>query len=116
MKHAFLVVLMLGISSLSLIFYPSCYYSLAQELEIKHADSLEADKEEIIIKGNIIINHRDATIEAPEGKIETNSEGKPSKAIFSGRAKLKLKDRSLEADKITVSIADETIQAEGNTI
>lgn len=92
-----------------------CNCSFAQEIEIKHADSLEADKQEIKVKGNIVINYKDAIIEAPEGYIETNEQGEHDKAIFNGRAKLKLKDRRIEADKITVSIKEKTIYAEGNT-
>lgn len=90
--------------------------SRAEEIEIKHADSLQADKQEITIKGNVIINYENAVVEAPEGKIETNSLGEHDKASFNGRAKLKLKDRKLEADKITIWVKDKVIYAEGNTI
>ena len=41
--------------------------SFAEEIQIKHADILEVDKEQILIKGNIIINFKDAVIEAPGG-------------------------------------------------
>ena len=86
-----------------------------EEFEIKHADSLEADEAEINIQGNISIKYKDAIIEAPNGKINTDQEGKPNKAIFCNHAKIKLKDRKIEADKITVSIQEETIYAEGKT-
>ncbi len=87
----------------------------SEEFEIKHADSLEADEAQINVQGNILIKYKDAIIEAPDGKINTNQEGKPDNALFYNRAKIKLKDRKIEADKITVSIQDETIYAEGNT-
>lgn len=87
----------------------------ASNFEIKHADSLQADKEEIILEGNIIINYKDAAITAPKGTVKTDENGKPNKAIFSGRAKLKLKDRDLEADKLTISLNDKIIYLEGNT-
>ena len=87
----------------------------SEEFEIKHADSLETDEAQINIQGNISIKYKDAIIEAPDGKIKTDSEGKPDKALFYNRAKIKLKDRNIEADKITVSIHDQTIYAEGNT-
>ncbi|OGI06767.1 MAG: hypothetical protein A3I68_08470 [Candidatus Melainabacteria bacterium RIFCSPLOWO2_02_FULL_35_15] len=87
----------------------------SEEFEIKHADSLEADGAQINVQGNILIKYKDAVIEAPEGRINTNQEGKPDNALFYSRAKIKLKDRKIEADKITVSIQDETIYAEGNT-
>ena len=86
-----------------------------EEFEIKHADSLEADEAQINVQGNILIKYKDALIEAPDGKINTNQEGKADNALFYNRAKIKLKDRKIEADKITVSIQDETIYAEGNT-
>ena len=101
---------------LTLILLSFSPISKAEEFEIKHADTLEADKQQITIMGNILINYKDAVIEAPDGKIETDEEGQPDKAIFFGRAKLKLKDRKIEADKITVSIKNKTILAEGNTI
>ena len=88
----------------------------AEEIQIKHADILEADKEQIIIKGNIIINFKDAVIEAPEGQITTNEKGEQETARFTGRSKIKLKDRYIEADKITVKINEKTIYAEGRTI
>ncbi len=91
-------------------------YVLGEEFEIKHADSLEADEEEINVQGNILIKYKDAVIEAPHGKISTDAKGKPEKAIFYDRAKIQLKDRKLEANKIIVSINSETIYAEGNTL
>lgn len=91
-------------------------YCLAEDFDIKHADSLEADNQKITVMGNIIINYKDAVIEAPEGIVENDSEGQPDRAIFTGRAKLKLKDRRLEADKIILSIKNKTISAEGNTL
>lgn len=104
------------LSSFILLFFIFCKTALAQEeFEIKHADKLEADKNQISLKGNLIINYKDATIEAQEGKIETTSEGQPDKAFFFPRAKVKLKDRLLEADKITVLIKDKKMHAEGNT-
>ena len=87
---------------------------LAEEFEIKHADLLDAENQEINIKGNIIISYKDALIEAPEGKILSNTEGKPEKAIFLGRAKLKSKDKKLEANRIVVYLNTETIYADGN--
>lgn len=90
--------------------------SLAQEFEIKHADSLEADPNEIFIKGNILVNYKGAVINAEEGKIETNNKGKPNKATFFKRAKIKLKDRKIEADNLTILIEDKVIYAEGNTL
>jgi len=88
----------------------------AEEFEIKHADNLEADKQQISIKGNILIKYKDALIEAPEGKVETDEDGKPTTAIFTGRAKIKLKDRKIEADKIKIVLTDQSIKAEGNVI
>ncbi|OGI19491.1 MAG: hypothetical protein A3B68_04165 [Candidatus Melainabacteria bacterium RIFCSPHIGHO2_02_FULL_34_12] len=101
-----------------LLCFQSLFVSIAfaEEFEIKHADSLEAEKEKINIKGSVVINYKDSVIEAPECIIESNSKGEPEKAIFTGRAKLKLKDRILEGDKITVSIKDKVIIAEGNTL
>ena len=107
-----------SINNLKFLFIFSALFlnqALAEEIEIKHADSLQADKEHISIKGNVLINYKDAVIEAPEAYIETDSSGEQDKAIFTHRGKLKLKDRKLEADKITVSIKDKTIIAEGNT-
>ncbi len=86
-----------------------------EDFEIKHADSLEADEEQISIKGNILIKYNNATIEALDGKIKTDQKGKPDKAQFYNRAKIRLKDRKIEADKITVSIAEKIIYAEGNS-
>ena len=88
----------------------------AEEIQIKHADILEADKEQIIIKGNILINFKDAVIEAPEGFITTNEKGEQETAQFTGRSKIKLKDRYIEADKITVKFNEKTIYAEGKTL
>lgn len=94
-----------------------CVFAKAlSSFEIKHADTLLADKNEITIDGNVVINYKDAVIEAPGGKIETDDEGQPQKAIFSGRTKLKLKDRRIEGDKITISLKEKIIYAEGNTI
>lgn len=101
-----------------LILFPLAVFavgSTSDEFEIKHADSLEAGEEQINVQGNILIKYNDAIIEAPEGKIKTNQEGKPDTAFFPKRAKIKLKDRKIEADKITVSIQDETIYAEGHS-
>ena len=109
MKDKLLILLIL---LFSFIFFQNLSY--AEEFEIKHADKLEADKNQINIKGNISVQYNNASIEAPEGKIETDDEGQPSKALFLGRAKLKLKDRYLEADKITVLIKDKIINAEGS--
>lgn len=94
----------------------SCLSIKAEEFEIKHADSLEADKGSINVMGNILIKYKDATIEAPEGFLETNEEGKPYQATFTGRAKIKLKDRKIEGDKITVNITDQVVRAYGNTL
>ena len=110
--RSYLLKFTLIISVLNII----CWDVLAEDFQIKHADSLEADKEQIFIKGNVLINYKDAILEAPLGSIESDSNGEPSKAIFTGRAKLKLKDRKIEADKITISINNKTIYAEGNTI
>ncbi len=85
-----------------------------EDFEIKHADSLETDNQVILIKGNINIEYKDAKIEAPEGKIETTKKGEPYIALFTNRAKLQLKDRRLEADKISVLIQEKKIIAEGN--
>ena len=55
----------------------TCLTSFAQDtkndIKIKHADSLEADNEQIAIKGNVVINYNDAVIEAPEAKIEIDN-------------------------------------------
>ncbi|MBI3590151.1 MAG: hypothetical protein HY094_02090 [Candidatus Melainabacteria bacterium] len=111
MKHLQLIFIFLLFS-----IFLFCEISPAEEIEIKHADLLQADKEQIQIMGNVIINYKEAIIEAPGGVIENDKDGEQNKAIFSGRAKLKLKDRMLEADKIEVSIKDKTIHAEGSTI
>ena len=87
----------------------------AEDFEINHADSLEVGENSLNIKGNIKIKYKEALIEAPSGNIETDKEGHPTKAIFSGRAKLELAGKKLEADKITISINESTIFAEGNT-
>lgn len=92
-----------------------CPNSYAEDFEIKHADLLEADKNKINIKGNIIINYKEATIKASDGVIETSNEGNPDTAIFFNRPVIQLKDRYLEADKITVHIKDKKIIAEGNS-
>lgn len=89
--------------------------SYAEDFEIKHADLLEVENEEITIRGNIVINFKDAFVEAPYGKVETVN-GKAEKAVFNEGAKIKLKDRLLEADKITISIKEKTISAEGNVL
>ncbi len=88
----------------------------AEQFEIKHADNLEADKEKITINGNILIKYKDASIEAPNGIVETNSEGKPDKATFTGRVKISLKDRKLEADTVDVILSEEVMRANGNVI
>ncbi|MBI2995291.1 MAG: hypothetical protein HYY52_01085 [Candidatus Melainabacteria bacterium] len=93
-----------------------CTVLYAEDFQVKHADSLEADKENIYIKGNILVNYKDATLEAPEGKVENNTNGEVDKAIFTGRAKINLKDRKIEADKITILIKEQIIIAEGKTI
>ena len=100
----------------SLLSFVLAINSHAEEFEIKHADSLEADQKEINIKGNVLINYKGAVIEAPQGKVETNDDGQAEKATFFGRAKLKLNDRKLEADNIIISIDKQLINAEGNTI
>ena len=87
-----------------------------QEFELKHADSLEAFKEHINVLGNIILNFNNSIIEANKGEIKTNEKGEPQKATFYENAILKLNDRSLKADQITVSITDKTIYASGNTV
>lgn len=94
----------------------ACQKATAEEIEINHADFLEANKQQILIRGNVKIKYKGAIIEAPEGTITTNDKGEQDKAVFIGRTKLKLNDRRLEADKITVLIKDKTIYAEGNTI
>ena len=86
----------------------------SEEFEIKHADSLETGEEQINVQGNILIKYKDAIIEAPDGKINTNKNGNADKALFYNRARIKLKDRKIEADKIIVSIQEEIIVAEGN--
>ncbi len=91
-------------------------YSKSDNFEIKHADSLETENKQINVKGNVVINYKDANVEAPKCTVESNEKGEPQKAVFTGRAKLKLKDKTLEADKITISIKDEIIYAEGNTL
>ena len=91
-------------------------YSKDDNFEIQHADSLETENKQINIKGNVLITYKDANIEAPECVLESNEKGEPQKAIFTGRAKLKLKDKALEADKITITIKDKFIYAEGNTL
>lgn len=87
-----------------------------QRFELKHADSLEASKEYINVSGDIVINYNNSTIEATKGKIETNEKGEPTSATFYNGATLKLNDRSLNADQITVSITNKTIYASGNTV
>lgn len=88
----------------------------AEEFILKHADTLEASKNEVIVNGNILINYKDAIIEAPEGKIITDDTGRPIKAVFEKRAKIKMTDRFLVADQITVNIKEQTLFAEGNSI
>ena len=89
--------------------------SFAEEFEVKHADSLEADQNEIKIKGNIFVIFNGARINGSEGIIKINEENKPYEATFFNRAKIELKDRNVEADKITILIPQKTILAEGNT-
>ena len=100
----------------TILLFVFCSSSQAEEFEIKHADSLEADKNQISVTGNIIINYKDAVIEAPLGKIQTDNDGKLEKASFFGRAKIHLKDRSIEADKITILMPNKKILAEGKTL
>ncbi len=95
----------------SLFSYCSTYAK--DEFEIKHADSLEADKQAISINGNINVEYKDALIEATQGKIDSDINGEPYTASFTGKAKLKLKDRFLEADTITIIINDKKIIATG---
>ena len=109
MKYCKIIILI----AISLLIYQK---AIAEEIEINHADFLEANKQQISIRGNVEIKYKGATIEAPEGTIITDDKGEQDKAVFIGRTKLKLNDRRLEADKITVSIKDKTIFAEGNTV
>ena len=99
---------------ISLVFI-SWHPAFSEEFEIKHADLLEAGESQISVQGNILIKYKDAVIEALDGKIDTDKKGDPDKALFYNRAKIILKDRKIEADKITVSIQEETILAEGNS-
>ncbi len=98
----------------ALIILPANSTYAKEDFEIKHADSLETENQVILIKGNINIEYKDAKIEAPEGKIETTNQGEPYIAFFTNRAKLQLKDRRLEADKISVLIQEKKIIAEGH--
>lgn len=90
--------------------------SYAQNFEVRHADSLEILDQFIDVNGNIVINYKDAIIEAPKGRIETGEDGKPKAAVFTGRAMITLNDRELEADKITFKIDEETVIADGETL
>ena len=109
MKNHFLILLIL------FLFTVLGAGAASDEFEIKHADSLEASEEQIDVQGNILIKYNNAIIEAPAGIIKTNRDGKPDKALFSNRAKIRLKDRRIEADKLIVSIQEQIIYAEGNT-
>ena len=93
----------------------SCISTYGNEFEIKHADSLEINKNQIKIKGEILITYKNAKIEAEEGFVKTNEKGKAYKAIFLGNPKIKLKDRSVGAEKLTVLIDEKKIIAEGNS-
>lgn len=102
--------------STCLLVIATCTPAYANEFELKHADSLEASKEEYQISGDILINYDGATIQAPYGTVQTSQEGSPKRAIFTGRVQIKMDDRTLAADKVTILIDKQTIFAEGNTI
>ena len=87
----------------------------ANKFEIKHADSLEVDDNKIRIEGNVIIQYKESNVEAKTAQVETDSEGQPQKAVFFNNAKIKLKDRTLFADKLTLDLNEKIIYAEGNT-
>lgn len=89
--------------------------TFANEIEIQHADLLELGKKELKINGNARIKYMNALIEAPEGIIKTNTSGDYDTAVFTGRVKLSTNNRSIEADKITISPNNNSIIAEGNT-
>lgn len=86
-----------------------------EEFEVKHADILEIIGDKIIINGNLNLKYGDAIISAPKGEIETNNGKEATKAIFSGRVKINLNDRKIEADKIIFVINNKYLIADGKT-
>lgn len=106
----------IGYIALSIVLTISfSYKSYGEDFEIKHADSLESEKEKITIKGNVVISYKDATIEGPHATVESRN-GKAEKVIFTGTSKISLKDRALEANQITISVEEKTIVAEGKVL
>lgn len=89
--------------------------SQKNNFEIKHADTLQTDQENIVVKGDVVVNYKDAVIEAPEAIIETIEKGKPYKAIFTNGS-IRLKDRNLKANKITILIEKRLILAKENVM
>ena len=97
-----------------------CLFNLpafADKFELKHADTLHSNDNQIIVKGKIIVHYNNAVIEASEGVIENSTDNNsPEKAFFTGNVKLISNDKKITADKITFLIKDRTIHAEGNVI
>ena len=48
----------------------------------------EAEKQQILIKGNILIKYKDALIEAPEGQVENDENGKPVTELMRRKVKI----------------------------
>ena len=103
---SFIVLTVLSISSQE---------AYSQDFEIKHADSLEASENEILISGGILVTYETAVIMAEKAVIFSDADGKAEKAIFLGTSKIELNDRNIQADKITVYLNTKLISAEGNT-
>src|SRR3989338_6807744 len=80
-----------------------CLFNLpafADKFELKHADTLHASDNQIIVKGKIIVHYNNAVIEASEGVIENSTDNNsPEKAFFYFNLKINLKYKKNNKNK-----------------
>ncbi len=79
------------------------------------AQDYSQDNNRMTADGNVRVYYQDTVGMGPKVILLRNEEGKAEKVIFTGRSQVSQPGRRWIADKITVTVADKKVLAEGNT-
>jgi lipopolysaccharide export system protein LptA len=79
------------------------------------AQDYSQDTRRMSAEGNVRVYYQDTVGMGPKVILLRNEDGKADKVIFSGRSQVSQPGRRWIADRITVTVADKRVLAEGNT-
>ena len=71
-------------------------------------------KNTLVASNNVHVTYKDYVADGPKASVFPGADGKLNKVVFSGRSKITQEGRTIEADRITMTIKPKDFHAEGH--